>query len=261
MIDMHNHILFGVDDGAKTIQDSMALINYEIKNGVSSIVLTPHFNKSCVEVDMDIVMQNYLILKKTAENEKINVKLYLGNEIYFGSDFYEVLEKKTFRTLAGSDYMLIEFNVISLPKNIAEMCYEARIKGYIPIIAHVERYKKLYDDRSLLENVLKEGALMQVNASTLLNMENKEYCKFADFLLKRKLISFVASDVHNINTRGFYLHEAYKIVKKNYGDFYADKIFHLNQLKVLSNEYIDSPYIRYDRINLFSRLFRKNHDA
>lgn len=94
MIDMHNHILFGVDDGAKTIQDSVELIKYEIKNGVSSIIFTPHFNKIGTEVDIDKVIQNYLILKRAAENEKLNVKLYLGNEIHFGSDFYEVLGKK-----------------------------------------------------------------------------------------------------------------------------------------------------------------------
>jgi len=94
MIDMHSHILFGVDDGAVTIQDSVELIRREIDNGVNSIILTPHFNTHYADVHAEKIMQNYYSLKKIAEHEKINIKLYLGNEIYFGSDFYEVLEKK-----------------------------------------------------------------------------------------------------------------------------------------------------------------------
>lgn len=258
MIDMHNHILFGVDDGAETIQDSVELIEYEIKKGVNSIVFTPHFNKVGFEIDMDIVMQNFSILEELVLNENLNVKLYLGNEIYFKSNFYEILEKKEFKTLAGSNYILIEFCLMESLENIAAMCYEARIKGFIPIIAHVERYKSLYEDRILLDNVLKERALLQVNATSILEIGDKECRKFAKYLLKRKLVSFVASDVHNMHKRSFYLDRAYKVVKKKYGDAFADKIFNLNQQKVISNEYIDAPLLKFKKFSFLSRIFKRH---
>lgn len=256
MIDMHNHILFGVDDGAKTIEDSIELINYEIDNNINSIILTPHYNINSTDGEKDRVLQNYVILKKTVEIEKLNIKLFLGNEIYLGTDFYEVLEKKAFITLAGSDYILIEFNLLSNSINIAEMCYEVRKRGYIPIIAHIERYINLYNDRTLLEDILEEGALLQVNASSLLHKDDEECFKFANFLLKSGLVSFVASDVHSMQGRVSCLNEAYKIVKKNCGATYADMIFNTNQIKVLSNEYIDTPLIKEEK-NLINKLIKK----
>jgi len=256
MIDMHNHILFGVDDGAKTIENSIELIEEEIKKGVSHIILTPHYKGKSVELNMENVMRNFDDLKEFVENKKLNVKLYLGNEIYCDSNFYELFENGKFKTLAGSDYILIEFSVTDTPKNIAEICYEAKIKGYIPIIAHVERYSSLYDDSLLLKDILNEGAHLQVNASTLVNRESKESNRYANFLLKNELISFVASDVHDMGERCFYLDEAYKRVKKTCSESYADKIFYINQQKIISNEYFDTPNIKTDRGRILSKLFR-----
>ena len=152
---------------------------------------------------------------------------------------------------------MIEFNYIDYPSNIAEMCYEARSMGYKTIIAHAEKYKSLHDDMQLLESVLAEGALLQINASSILNKEYKEYYKFANELLNRRLVSFVASDVHDLINRGVYLDEAYNVVKKKYGDAYADKIFNLNQLNILSDEYIEVPSLTPARRGLFSNLFNK----
>jgi len=256
MIDMHNHILFGVDDGAKTIENSMALLKEEIKRGVTHIVFTPHYKYKSVELDMEKVSDNFKVLKEIVANEKLNVELYLGNEIYFDSNFYEVLEKGKFNTLAGSDYILIEFNLINIPKNAVEMCYEARIKGYVPIIAHVERYNFLYNDEQLLKDILNEGALLQVNASTIVNKESKESNKFVNFLLKNELVSFIASDLHNMEARGFYLDEAFRKIKKTCSDSYADKIFVVNQQKILSNEYINTPNIKFDRGRLLSKFLK-----
>ncbi len=255
MIDMHSHILFGVDDGACTIDDSMELINEEIAKGVDQIILTPHFNKF-IKHDSNKIYSNYNSLINLAEKENLNVRLYLGNEIFMDSNFYEVLESGGFYTLASSDYVLIEFSFIDLHDKIAEMCYETRLKGYIPVLAHVERYSFLYYNTKLLKEILNEGALLQINASTVINMESKESCKFANYLLKHELISFVASDVHNIDSRGFYLDEAFKVVKKTCSEAYAEKIFKLNQQKIISNEYFDTPVIKSSEGKILSKLFR-----
>lgn len=256
MIDMHSHILFGVDDGAKTIEESISLINEEIIKGVSHIILTPHFKITREKFDKEKVHRNFTALKTFVENENLNIKLYLGSEIYLGSNFYETLENGYFYTLANSKYILVEFSVFDVPKNIPERCYEARRNGYIPIIAHVERYSNLYKNKELLSEILNEGAHLQVNASTVINKESKESNKFAHFLLKNELVSFIASDVHNMNLRKFYLDEAYNEVKKLCDENYCDKIFRLNQQKILSNEYFDTPKLESTGGNFLSKIFR-----
>ncbi|MDD4781952.1 MAG: hypothetical protein PHT02_15305 [Tissierellia bacterium] len=256
MIDIHSHILFGVDDGAKTIEESINIIKEVINKGVTHIILTPHYNNKYVKIDSSKVIQNYNVLKEQVTKENLNINIFLGNEIFFDSNYYEILEQGEFNTLAYSKYILIEFNVFDIPKNIAEMCYETNVKGYIPIIAHVERYNILYKNIELLKDILNERALLQINASTIVNKEDKESYRFCNYLLKHELVSFVASDIHNLSNRSFYLDEAFKIVSKSYGDAYANKIFKENALKVLANEYFEFPNIKSNG-GIFSKLFKK----
>lgn len=244
MIDMHNHILFGVDDGPETIEESMELIREASNKGVSHIVFTPHFNKRNYSLNHDKVSVNFQLLKEATNEERINIELYLGNEVYLDSFGYNSIIENGFNTLAGSKYLLVEFNEILPPSNIPEICYEIAIKGYIPIIAHAERYEILYNNLKLLGEILNEGAHLQINASSILNKENKKRNKFAHYLLKNEIISFVASDVHNNTSRGFYLDEAYGEVCKICSKLYADKIFKLNQLNIINDKKLDSPKLQ-----------------
>jgi protein-tyrosine phosphatase len=258
MIDIHSHILFGVDDGAKTIEDSVNIIKEEISKGVTHIILTPHFKNKYIDIKLENIEQNYNALKEYILKNNMDINIYMGNEIFFDSNYYEILEEGDFYSLANSKYILIEFDVSDIPKNIAEMCYDARIKGFIPIIAHVERYSTLYKDMDLLKEILNEGALLQVNASTVANKEDRESHRFANYLLKHELVSFIASDIHNLRSRGFHLDEAFKAVKKSCGNVYANKIFRENQLKVIANEYFEIPHIKSNGGKILSKLFKIN---
>lgn len=254
MIDMHNHILFGVDDGARTLEESMELINEEVKKGVSQIIFTPHFNKRKYYLNQDKVSANFQMLKEASKKENLNVQLYLGNEIYLDSNDYISIIDNGFYTLAGSKYILVEFNEIIPLDNMPEICYEINVSGYIPIIAHTERYEILYRNTNLLCEILNEGAHLQVNASSIINKENKSRNKFAHYLLKNQLISFAASDVHNTVSRRFYLDEAYKSVAKICSKEYADKIFKHNQLNIINNLSFDSPKF-LSKKSILSKIF------
>lgn len=256
MIDMHTHILFGVDDGARTIDDSLALIKEEIKKGVNQIILTPHYRKRHRDTDIDKITDNFKILKDNVTAENLEVKLHMGCEVYLDFNYYDTIWKEPITTLAGSDYILIEFSMTDTPKNIPEICYEANLKGYIPIIAHVERYDVLYDNNQLIRDILNEGAHFQVNASTVINKEDKESHKFANFLLKNELVSFVASDVHNKDSRAFYLDEAYRTVNKTCGHSYAEKMFRENQENIIMNKYFDGPKLGINKKGFISKLFK-----
>ena len=241
MIDMHSHILFGVDDGAKNIDDSLKMIKVEIKNGVSHIILTPHFNKENSNISNETILENFKMLKLLASSEAPEVELYLGSEVYLDLNYDDIIWKGSFMTLADSDYMLIELSLVDMPRNIPEICYEVNLKGYIPILAHVERYENLYNNTKLISDILNEGAHFQVNSSAILNKEDKDAHKFINYLLKHELISFVASDMHNLDSRGSSLNEAYKHVMKLCGDKYADKIFKLNQQFIINNIKLNAP--------------------
>ncbi|MPN54500.1 hypothetical protein SDC9_202170 [bioreactor metagenome] len=108
----------------------------------------------------------------------------------------------------------------------------------------------------MLKDILNEGALLQVNASTIVNKEGKASYKFANYLLKNELVSFVASDIHNLEDRNFHLDEAFKIVKKTYGDTYANKIFKDNALQVIANEHVEFPKINSNGGKILSNIFR-----
>lgn len=263
MIDMHNHILFGMDDGAKTIEDSIRYIKEETEHGVSSIIFTPHFNNrarmNCNNIIEDYhskLSWNFRELQDRTANENIEIELHLGNEIYMDSKFIDILEQGEFQTLANSDYILIEFSTSDTHLNMAEICYESILRGYKPIIAHAERYSALCGNLDSLKNVLNEGAYLQVNASSVIGDESKESCKNANFLLKNKLVSFAASDMHNMTERGFRLHEAYNLVEKKYGIHYAEQIFTLNQQHIISNKYFDNPKLEKTKEGFLSKLFR-----
>ena len=241
MIDIHSHILFGVDDGANTLEESMELIKEEVTKGVTHIIFTPHFNKRNYHLNQDKSSVNFQILKEASKKENLNVHLYLGNEIYLDSIGYASILDNGFYTLAGSKYILVEFNEIIPPDNMPEICYEINMGGYVPIIAHVERYEILHNNTNLLSQLLNEGAHLQINASSVINKENKAKNKFAHYILKNQLASFVASDVHHTLSRKFYLDKAYTAVTNIYSKEYADKIFKHNQLNIINNFLLDSP--------------------
>lgn len=244
MIDMHNHIMFGIDDGAKTFEESMELIKEATNKGVTDIIFTPHFNKR--NYNQNRVLENFQSLKDSSEKVNLNINLYLGNEVYIANTYASILDNG-FNTLADSNYILIEFNELMLPVSMPEICYEIKMAGCIPIIAHAERYGVLHSDAKLLKDILGEGAHLQVNATAILKKENKERNKFAHYLLKNELISFIASDVHNNSSRKFYLDEAYKTVCKISGTSYADKIFRQNQLNIINNKEFDSPKLNFKK--------------
>lgn len=256
MIDMHTHILYGVDDGAKSIEDSLDLIKEEIKKGVNKIIFTPHYKKRHNETNVEKITENFKILNERVSVENLEVELYLGCEVYLDFNYYDTLWNEPIITLAGSDYILIEFSMTDTPKNIPEICYEAKLNGFIPIIAHVERYDILYENNQLIKDILNEGAHFQINASTVINKEGRGSHKFANYLLKNELVSFVASDVHNKDTRGFYLDEAYRTVNKICSHSYAEKIFFKDQENIIMNKYFESPKLETRKKGFISKLFK-----
>lgn len=212
MVDMHCHILPNVDDGAANIDISKELIKKEVDEGNKYIVLTPHQSKR--ELCKDLLIEKFNELK---ENIDIECNLYLGCELYYYEKFIHDLEGGLILTMNNSKYLLIEFST-TLETNISDIVYDLSIKGYKPIVAHIERYDYLtFDDY----NEIARYAKIQINSEAFMMSCYKKKLKY---LLKNNLVTYIASDCHNLTSRPCDFSYAKKVILKKYKNQY-DKLF------------------------------------
>jgi protein-tyrosine phosphatase len=214
MFDIHTHILPGVDDGSKDLETSKLIIEDEISNGVSNIVLTPHQNR--LIKTKDSLFLKFSNFKADVKDYPIN--FYLGSEIYYYEGLIEDLKNDLVLTMNDSKYVLIEFSTrVDTP--ISDIVYDLVVSGYKPIIAHIERYSYLKKEDYF--KIKKEGALIQINSGSF--KERKRF-KIIKFLLNNNLVDFIASDVHDTKERKCDFSFAKKYILKHHHDQY-EKLF------------------------------------
>ena len=227
MIDIHTHLLFGVDDGCKTLEDSVKMIESAFSNGITDIILTPHYSYlRKYTASIKETEDKYLLLKATLKERDIKVNLYLGSEIDQTSDIFDFLENKKCHTMNDSKFVLIDFGMQKCC-SIDDYCYELIVKGYTPIIAHPERYRYITDIKEY-KKWKKTGALIQINATSIYHPKSPQAKKMAKLALKNKLVDFIASDTHS-NPKNFtYLKKAYQYGLNNIDNKYVKDIFITN---------------------------------
>jgi tyrosine-protein phosphatase cpsB len=239
MIDIHSHILFGVDDGAKTIEDSLALIEEMYNQGVKIFILTPHRRKNMFEKSKQEIEENFKKLKQ-AVKEKYNdlIRIYLGTEIYYTEDIPDKIERNEIHSMAGTRNVLVEFNYGIRTKDLEDAIYNIVTLGKTPIIAHIERYDCLEKNDETILNLIELGAKMQVNAESILKInlfgDNKKvYKKRAKYFLENDLVDIIASDAHNLSTRKPYMKKAYDIIVDKYGKKRAENLFYKTPARIM----------------------------
>ncbi len=217
MIDIHNHILPGVDDGSSSFKESIEMIKKEIEDGVTHIVLTPHVYSRDQKKDRDFHVNQYNLL--VDQTKDLDINLFLGAEIYYRSHLDLDFDKYTF---GDSKIILIEFNP-SVENPIEEVVYNLTVKGYQVIVAHVERYQ--YLKKEDYQRIRNAGALLQVNASAIIGIDKYSKKSIIKYLIKNKLIDIVATDAHGIKKRPPNLKEAYNKLSKVYDKDLLNSIF------------------------------------
>ncbi len=226
MIDLHTHILFGVDDGAKSLDESLFMLETAQKIGIKSIVLTPHVSKYrpfyCSNKE---VHEKFELLKQHAKH--LDIDLYLGAEIDEEDSLIKTITQNC-TTINNSKYVLIDFSIRHA--DISEVIYELKHYDYKVIIAHPERIH--YVDYEELVRFKKEGALLQVTSKHLLGIGDKKACKVAKRLLKDNLIDLVSSDAHDVKTV-LTMKKAFDYLSKKKGLPYANKLFVDNPLSII----------------------------
>ncbi len=238
MIDMHNHILYGIDDGCKTIEESIETIKNMKKIGFNSIVLTPHYiEDSSFKANNNLKLQRLEILKEELLKNNIDVNLFLGNEIFINESINELIINKEIRSINNTRYILIELPFNNQILNLDDYLYELKLKGYKIIIAHPERYTYFKDNYEEARKLYDSGVLFQVNYGSIIGQYGSSSLKLVKKLLKDDMVDFISTDIHKPSSSLFDKFDdiKHKIIKIIGEDKFKD-ISYNNILKVINDE-------------------------
>lgn len=237
MKDLHTHILHKVDDGPSLLEESLEILNKAYLNGVTDIVLTPHYiNNSKYMVNNKEKKELVEELKTWLEVSNININLYLGNEVYIDDKVPSFIKEVS--TINNSRYLLIELSLQEKTNNILSYIAKLKKKQITPIIAHPERYLAYYKDYDFFKELLKLGCLFQGNIGSLYGKYGIKSKIMIKYMLKNNMIHLMASDIHNKQDNIYqknYYKKLLKIVKSK--EIVAD-LLENNFDKVINNEEI-----------------------
>lgn len=214
MIDIHCHILPGLDDGSKHMEESVQMARFAEKQGLTKLIATPHHRTHRFDNEKQGVLEAVEHLNQRLADENIAVTVYPGQEIRLHNEMVHIFNQDELLSLNHSRYILIEFPVDTLPSYTEHLLYNLQTQGYIPVIAHPERYDFFVEDLNLLLDFVKQGALTQLTAGSLTGAFGKKTKKIAETIIKHRLAHVLASDAHHLKTRTFDLVEGYKALEK-----------------------------------------------
>lgn len=235
--DIHTHILSGVDDGAQDISEAIRLLRMAWENGTRTIILTPHYRNKYKKTPYEL-LEAYNWLLEMTKDDLPDLGLHLGNEIAYEADAPEAMRAGKVLTLNNSRYALLEFRPEALRSQVLSGVAETVRCGFVPIVAHVERYKISRSDPALVEELCQMGALLQLNADSILGKHGLGVKGFCRKLLNHGAAHFVASDAHDAKQRPPLLRECYLQICKKYGQEYAAALFYDNAQAVIEDRVI-----------------------
>jgi len=237
-IDVHSHILPGVDDGSGSMEETMQMLKIAEEEGITTFVATPHYVAGSKNVTRDQLIDVRNQVLDNARQHDLNIDILLGNEIFYSESVLEDVIAGKAMTLANSRYVLIEFGMKECFQTIYHGLSQFVLSGYAPILAHAERYDCLVKREDLIEDLIKLGCYIQMNSKSLdggfLNTE----AAFNRKLVSKGLVHFIGTDCHGDKKRPPCIKNAYKAMSKHMSDIDIQKLFKENPRKILENKYI-----------------------
>jgi len=230
IIDMHCHILPEVDDGARTIAKSKEMLEVAYAKGIRAIIATPHYHKGCFMCSSMKINEKYQEVKELAKRIGTGIEIFLGRECFADSELLSKINDERCLTMAASKYILVEFFEDEQPVYIRERILELICNGYMPIIAHVERYDKVKEKH--IEEWVALGAKMQVNAGSMLGDNGFKIKKFCKMMMQKDYLSFVGTDAHS-QKRLARMQSCANYIDKKMGREYAHKILIANPESII----------------------------
>ena len=237
-VDIHCHALFGVDDGAENEQEMQEMLRMAYEDGTRTLCLTPHYDPEFKEKKSITAEQAFALAEAYCQQHFPDLKLILGNEMSYLVGCTESLLNGECRTVAGGRYVLVDFFMTPTLSEIRRGLSVILGCGYLPIVAHTERYPCLHGKIREIAEFVENGALIQLNAASLSEGLLSPVGRTARQLLSEGLVHVVASDGHNALSRPPILSKAYGKVLKKYGQACADTLFFVNPSLILAGERI-----------------------
>lgn len=235
-IDIHSHIAWGIDDGMPSIEDAQSSLELARNDGIVGICSTPHF----IPGQLDASIYNEIVSRQMELKEMSSIPIYFGGEVMMNSEFIDGLGMETYPTLNGSRYMLVEYNVLHDIHSIDyrdDCLYELKVCGFIPVIAHIERYFHYEMDYSIIENWIDMGCVLQINRTSILGMHGKKIQFNALSFLDNGYCDVIATDTHRANgSRISMLSDVYSVVGKRIGFGNADILMYTNPKRILEDK-------------------------
>lgn len=233
MIDLHCHILPGIDDGAKDLSQSIEMAKAAEQEGITAIVATPHHMNGTYENEKSDVEYDVGILNTQLKQAGIVVDIYAGQEVRLYGELLEDYENNKLLTVNHSTHMLVEFPSSSIPAFAEQLLFDMQLKGITPIIVHPERNAAISENPDRLYTLVKNGALSQVTAASVCGTFGKKVKALSMQLIEANLTHFIATDAHNMTTRGFCLANAYTEIDSDYAAYFQE-----NAEAILTGGYI-----------------------
>lgn len=237
MVDIHNHVLPQVDDGADSIQTSLEMLRRGLEEGIETAVLTPHLKPEDGPEKEESHRQRFAQLQEAVAQAGLPVQIYLGAEVGFRFGLAEAARWPSV-ALAGSRYVLVDLPAGPMPSGLEQGFFELRTAGFKPILGHPERHRHLTRSERQIERLREQELLFQIDAGSLIGRFGERTQKAARMLVERGWAEFVASDGHNLDRRPFSLAPARAWVEKQLGPAEARLLFSENPGRLVRGESI-----------------------
>lgn len=200
MTDLHSHIIYGVDDGSSSLEESIEILKKLKQVGFDNVIMTPHYidgsNYSSENVEK---LEKLEILRQEVKKHNIDINLYLGNEVFINDHIADGIKNGSIYPLNNTEYVLFELPFHNRIISLYDIIFEMKVQGYIPVLAHPERYVYFQDNYDLVDELREEGLLFQCNFASILGYYGKGSQKLLKYMLKKGYVDFFGTDIHHAN--------------------------------------------------------------
>jgi protein-tyrosine phosphatase len=236
VIDLHAHLLPAIDDGAKSLEQALAMARRAVADGVGQVVCTPHWIPDLYRNDTPAITAALGALRDALQRDSIPLRLHLGAEIRLGPDILDALSEGRLPTLAGSRYFLLEPPHGSVPRGLHSVVFSALAQGRVPILAHPERFAWLNEERyGWFADLALEGAWLQITAGAITGAFGKRPRYWAERFLDDGLVHLIASDMHDPERRPPILSTARAAAAQRLGLDEAERLVQERPLAVIED--------------------------
>ena len=255
MIDIHHHLLWGLDDGASSLEASLAMARIAEEDGITHIVCSPHANGKYA-YEPSLVDDRISTLQRLLDRESIAIKLGRGCDFHMSYDNIQEarLEPAKF-SINGLGYLLVEIPDYGISRSLTEVFYQLQLSGLSPILTHPERNITLQREPERLVDWLRSGVLIQITAGSVIGRMGKHAERMAHELLRKHWVHFLATDAHNTISRPPRMREAYDLVAKKYGPDYAHLLCTSNPLSAFMGKPLQP---QLEPLNLYDDMEKKS---